>query len=326
MTHKEILKLITNIRKHVEEKKWKCLHPYCNEYAINSHLLQKNGVLNYLADDGHLIEIKGNEFFKIEKQGALISKRVGINKAISQPLFCNEHDTKIFKDIETHPIDFFNPRVQLLFSYRSLCSELRKKQKGIENFRRQKQSKILQTQLNPISEAYGNRTLSGFEIGAEDLEKLKLEFEKVIPANDYSTFVIKTYAYDLIKVCVSAMFSPVQPDGIALKKAWEQEEPLSSIFINVIPQKKNLIVIVGYHKDFKDDWIINYVNSWQDLSFTKLQYQLTDLITTRVETWSVAPSLFDNIPKPIIKKFIKYWNANSMNLDATQIADFNLFS
>lgn len=325
MDNKEILKIVAKILRNVDSLKWKCLYPNCNEIAINSHLLQKNGILNYLAEDGHLYEIRGNDLFKIEKEGALISKRVGINKAISQPLFCNQHDTKIFREIETSPINFFDPRVQLLFSYRSLCSELRKKQKGIESFKRQAQSRILQMYTSNISEAYGKHTLKGFEIGAADLEKLKLDFEKAISENEYANFEIKTYAFDLIKICASALFSPIQPDGKALKKAWEQEQPLNTIFINVIPQEKNLIIIVGYHKKFKDDWIIKYVNSWKGLNAYQLQQQLTDLISSRVETWSVAPSLYENIPKPIIKKFEKYWNSNSLNLSATQVIDFNLF-
>ena len=325
MDNKEIFKIIANILRNVDSLKWKCLYPNCKEIAINSHLLQKNGILNYLAEDGHLYEIRGNDFFKIEKEGALISKRVGINKAISQPLFCNQHDTKVFREIETSPINFFDSRVQLLFSYRSLCSELRKKQKGIENFKRQAQSRILQMSTSSNSEAFRKRNLKGNEISAAGLEKVKLDFEKAISENDYANFEIKTYALDLIKVCASALFSPIQPDGKALKKAWEQEIPLNTIFINVIPQKNNLIIIVGYHKNFKDDWISKYVNSWKDLNVYQLQQKLTDLISTRVETWSVAPSLYENIPKPIIKKFEKYWNSNSLNHSATQVIDFNLF-
>jgi hypothetical protein len=322
---RELLKIITNIRRNVEEKKWICLYPDCNENAINSHLLQKNGILNYLVEDGHLIEIKGNEFVKIEKEGALISKRVGINKAISQPLFCNKHDTNIFKGIETHPIDFSNSKVQMLFSYRSLCSELRKKQKAIENFTRQEKSHIIQANANPASINYGKKALEGFKIGASDLMKFKIDFEKEILDDSPSYYVFKTFTYDLIKVCVSAMFSPIQPDSDALIKAWKQEQPLSSIFINVIPQANALIIIIGYHKNFIDDWIANYIKSWTDLDIHSLQLKLTDLISTRVETWSIAPSLFNKIPKATKNKFVKYWNANSMNLDTTQNANFNLF-
>jgi hypothetical protein len=66
---KERLKIMSNISKNVQNKEWNCLFKGCQDNAINSHLLQRNGILNNLIEDGHLIEIKANDFFEIEKKG-----------------------------------------------------------------------------------------------------------------------------------------------------------------------------------------------------------------------------------------------------------------
>lgn len=42
----EKIKILQNINKNVNNKNWECLHPNCENNAINSHLLQKNGILN----------------------------------------------------------------------------------------------------------------------------------------------------------------------------------------------------------------------------------------------------------------------------------------
>ena len=37
------------LEKSLVKRKWKCMCPNCNENAINSHLLQRNGILNNVA-------------------------------------------------------------------------------------------------------------------------------------------------------------------------------------------------------------------------------------------------------------------------------------
>lgn len=322
---KERLKVIANIQKNVDNKKWKCLHPGCEDDAINSHLLQRNGVLNNIVDNGHLIEIKANDMFKMEEMGHLSFKNVGVKNAISYPLFCNKHDTEVFKIVETYPIDFEDYRVQLLFSYRSLCAELRKKENAVETFKRILNSNILNP--NPFHKNLRLETQKkANEIGISDITVFKTAMEKDLQFTKTQNFVFKTFIYDEMKICVSAVFSPLDPETSDLKKAVEREKPLNNVYINVIPQKGQLIIIAGYHKDFKDKWITDFLDSWANLDKTALENKLTNLIATKVETWCMAISLFNSIPKITQEKFAEYWEMNMSNIDLTQGVDFNLFS
>lgn len=69
--------------------------------TINSHLLQRHGVLDNIIEDGHMYELRVRDIFKWSKDvPPVVFKKVGLNDAISYPLFCNHHDTELFLDIE----------------------------------------------------------------------------------------------------------------------------------------------------------------------------------------------------------------------------------
>jgi len=49
---RKILEVTQGIFKNVKSKTWKCLIEGCENNAINSHLLQRNGILNYITENG----------------------------------------------------------------------------------------------------------------------------------------------------------------------------------------------------------------------------------------------------------------------------------
>lgn len=317
--------ILKNIRKNVNEKSWPCLHENCNTRSINSHLLQQKGILDNITEEGHLIEIKTRDHFQ-ENQPDFNYKRVGIKKAISLPLFCNHHDSALFKEIETHPISFNNKRTQLLFSYRSLCGELRKKEKILEINKRSLNSNILRDLLHPQGRKLLESQANGLTLGIMDMTFFKTEFENDLSDDRQNSFTFRTYKFESVKICVSAIFSPLFPEQMESAKTLNPEEPLSCVFVNVIPQPNDLYIIVGYHNKFTNSWIEDYIHSWGNLKTNQVQKKLTDLIGTRVESWSMAPSLLDKIPISTRNKFLKYWDDNAFNLSTSQTAHFNLFA
>ena len=134
---KQTLNIIGDIYKHVLKKSWQCMIPNCTECAINSHLLMRHGVLTNVVENNHLYELRVHMPYAFKK-GVFPAqfKRVGINDAISYPLFCNSHDTSVFFEIEHGEIDYSKYRNLLLFSYRALCAEIRKKEIEVEKLTR----------------------------------------------------------------------------------------------------------------------------------------------------------------------------------------------
>jgi len=315
---KQFKKVVSEIYKHVNEKKWGCIIDGCVEVAINSHLLQKNGILNNVTEKGHIIEIKATDIFSWSSEKAPIAmKRVGINNAFSLSLFCSKHDTSIFKEIETHPLEMDNYRNQLLLSYRVVCAEIRKKELNLELKTRILNSKTLYVLIN---REYVETFITGTKIGIKDLRHYKDIFEKELEKAE-NEFVFKVFKYPLIKVYGSATFSPLEKHILNPI----QNTPFNSVFIHVIPYENNLNIIVGYCKNFVSDWIIKYVTGWENLNSNQLELKLTDLFAARIENWGLSPNIHEKISKQTLDEFMKYLHENSMNFEEGQETNLNLF-
>jgi hypothetical protein len=125
---KQFQSLYAQVYKNIFSNKWPCLIEGCKKTAINSHLLQHNSILEMLAENGHLYEIRPLDVYRQQINSLSLEFRlIGISRALSLPLFCNEHDTSTFKIIETEPINFLNYKAQFLLSFRAVCAETRKK-------------------------------------------------------------------------------------------------------------------------------------------------------------------------------------------------------
>lgn len=311
-------KIIATIIRNVHSKKWECIIDGCTDKAINSHLLQQNGILDNVSTDGHLIEYKQTDPFTWREDAPPFEmKRIGKKKAFSLPLFCNNHDTSIFKEVETHPIDLEQYRVHLLLSYRVVCAEIRKKQVNVEQFSRF---------LNAESLKYGGGleqielAKTGNELGIKDLETFKKLFEEELE-NETSRFTFKVYKYPFLDIYGSAVFSPID----YLITDPKQVEPLNSVFIHVIPYNEETNIIVGYSNDYVDDWIMEYVDSWQELEDEDFEKHLTKLFTAHIENWGMSPDLLSEIKEENLKLLEEYTVQNAINHSIHQQVDFNLF-
>jgi hypothetical protein len=317
-------RVINSIKKSVKERSWKCLHAECKCKSINSHFLQQKGVLDIMLINNHLYEMKQNDLFDMHTKGTFGFKKVGIKKAFSLPLFCPYHDTQLFKAIENNnAVSFYDYKTQLLLSYRSCCNEIRRKEIVFEEYRRILKSTQIQ---NPLFKIEIGSVYKSQEMGIKDFYFFKTCFESELYKKEQYSFTFKVYEYPLIKICASGVFSPLDnSDPIKFKKYVQQEKPLNSIFVNVFPYRDKTVIIFGYSKEFSDDWIVEYVNSWGDLSEVNLGFKLTDLITARMNSWTLSPDLYDIIPAKKKDEFLQYWNIHMNDLSINQVIGFNLF-
>ena len=318
--HREI---INNIYRNSSQKKWNCIVDNCSQAAINSHLLQRNGILDKVIEGGHMIELTKKNLFSDK----FILKDVGVKDAISISLFCNICDTKLFKEIETEPIHFYNYRTQLLFSYRATCAEIRQKEKNIEFYSRILNANTLDIKnRNPEAADLMKTVIVSSKVGIKDLSFYKEQFEDYLMNGGEENFIFTTIPYYPLKVCASAMTSPLLPE--------EEENPnvvyggkvWNSVFINLIPQTDNLYVIIGYHKDCSNDWIQNYKNSWNTNNKEQQQLNISDLLATRILHWGISRSIHSKIPEEIKQKLTEFWDNNLMEFSTELKFNYNLFA
>jgi len=288
---------IAKIHRESDKKKRKCIIDGCENHSINSHLLQRNGLLKNISVDGHLIErklIDPNKFIK--DQHPVEFKRVGLKNAFSLSLFCNKHDSEIFKPIESSTVDFELYESQLLLSYRVTLAEIRKKEIVIEKFQNMLDSKVLDGKFNrfPIESL-----LRGFKYGINDLKIFKNIFEKEFVTSN-KNFVFKTYKYPLIKIYASAIFSP---DKTTSLDSEDPNIPYEQIFIHLLPLENELLIICGYNKQYQNKFVRKYVNKWNKLNSKKLGIGLTKLFCDRIENWGLSPEVYDRIQTEKLIKF-----------------------
>lgn len=310
-------KIIANIIKNVHSKKWECIIDDCTETAINSHLLQQNGILDNVSVDGHLIECKITDPFSWKEDSPLFEmKKIGKKKALSLPLFCNNHDTSIFKEVETHPIDLEQYKVHLLLSYRVVCAEIRTKEVIVEQYSRFLNAESLKSDGGL---EYIESGKEGNELGIKDLKRYKELFEEELK-NEASRFTFKVYKYSFLAIYASAIFSPID-----YLKDPKQVKPLNSVFIHVIPYNEHTYIIVGYSNDYVDYRIKEYVDSWEELEEEDFEKKLTKLFAAYIENWGMSPVLLAKIKKENLKLFENYIASNVNNYSLYQRVDFNLF-
>jgi hypothetical protein len=106
------------------KKRWDlCLCPgdSCEEKAINAHSIQNRRTLDLLSVNGHIIMPKPK--LTATALPTFIFKSLSQNKATSFTGLCKNHDTELFKPIDTNQLDINDPEHLFLVAYRSVLRE-----------------------------------------------------------------------------------------------------------------------------------------------------------------------------------------------------------
>lgn len=317
---KEVLRIKGNIRKQVcRNNTWDCICSGCSEKAINSHLLMRNGVLNRVVEDGHLYELRSDAIQAFRPDKMPISfKRVGINQAISLPLLCIGHDTGLFIEIEREEVNYANYRHLLLYCYRALLAEIRKKEIELEILRRESKSTVLYTY-------YGYDGIRNIEIQYENMKKGIQELNYYCDClksdidNDTESFVFSSRGLDIKGVYASSTSSL-----FTTEQDMESDKILNTFFFHLIPTESATQLIIGYHKEHYNNSLLNYVKRWQEVQNEEIGIMLTALFT-QIETWGMSPSLYERIKEQNITRYYNKLAYSLKSVNQIPREDFNLF-
>jgi hypothetical protein len=316
-------KKLLEVRKKSEKKTRKCMFDNCSNLTIKSHVLQKNGILRDISEHNHLIQMLPANPFEMQEKGISDFKLVGINDVYTFQGFCNNHDSQIFKSIETEAtIDFQDKAQQALFCYRGLCQEIRRKEianEWIIDLKPYFPYHYL-TLINSLSD--------GFIDGMSNLTFFKTELEKSIISNNYDQFVFETIKIPKIDLCISV---PLNIGNLEIPKdhdyeKWRNENKIiPTSFINLFPKENENYVIVGFHKDYPCHWTSNFINIMKTANREKIFKEISDLLTLRLEFWTMSQSLFKKIPQIKIAEYKFLFSQNIFDHSPELKTDLNLF-
>ena len=315
---------IWNVNK---EKKRKCIVDNCQNFAINSHILQKNGIINLICENRHFYILGLTDFFKPQAifDSPIQFRKIGINEGLSFPLFCNTHDTELFNDIE---IGEYNPnlyKTQLLFVYRSVCKELRKKEIQIDIQGTILNNPTIRTEFTDKKIEMTTDLLNGYILGAKDLIYYKKEIESELAklatgSSNPTQFTFITAITNKLDVCTSTLFSPIDYDTHAF-----QDEPFKAIFISIFPKDDLTLIICGYHNKFSSNWMSDFTSSWKTLTPEEIQKRISEILITRCETWGISPALFNSMNAEKKGAVVHEFLNNLYSHDEDLVSEINIF-
>ncbi len=310
-------KIIENIvKKALSIDNWTCMRNGCNNKTIKSHLLQRHGVLDNITEDGHMYEVRPKSLFD-QSENRMTFQKVGIKNALSWPLFCNKHDTELFKPIECKDLDCSNYKNQLLFSLRAICAELRKKEISLEIY-----SKILEEIPHPKTYKQLSPSIEGLKNGISDYQTYKELIDKELDIFKHK-FHFCNFSYPKIGIYASTILSYIEYNDYAEKV--RSEKPWEIVFLHIIPQPSSTQIIIGYHEDYCNNSILKLVNDWGVLNKTTLGEKLTEAFVFHTEGWGLSPSLYRSIPESKKLQYIKIFQDNILFHEANLHTNLNIF-
>lgn len=294
-----------------------CFHPKCNEKSINSHILQKNGILSSIAEENHVVEMQINLF----NEDVHFFKKIGINKAFSFNCFCLNHDTELFKSIEVEEIDFSNYKNLLLFTLRTIYNEKYRKLVNIDTYECQKTNHPDLYDVNIL-----NGKLSQEKLGLSDIEKTELTIWEDLN-NSTESYVFKVREISKKDICLSAFYNyetSIELNNYLIKHRKHKEEVID-IFVNLFPYKEKSIFMMAYKKDNENE-VKGYINEFFTDNEKRLERKITNLMMFQCETWIVSNNFYSKRIKKDERNFSFAVNFSNNNMNERRFFDLNLFS
>lgn len=293
-----------------------CYHPSCTEKSINSHILQKNGILSTIATDRHIWEPEINNFKKPQLQ----FKRTGINQVYSFNCFCDKHDTDLFKKIENDKIDFNDYESCLLFTLRTLYNEIWRKEVNIKMY-----DCLLKESPENFNNPYFLEHIRQEKLGLGDLKFMETEIWNDLD-NGTESYVFESRKINTTGLCLSSFYNydtTEEMHNYRIKHGKDMER-VAEIFINIFPYENETILLMGYNK--KDEQKVKgYFYTFFKESEKKVQRKLTNLMLFQCETWVVSEKFYNNKIKDIVELFASGFSFSCNNPNERQMFDLNIF-
>jgi hypothetical protein len=272
----------------------------CSSAPIKAHAIQNSRALEVLAEDGHVVmvkpEIKGEEF-------GLPFKRVGRNLATTFTGMCLEHDTLLFRAIDTNEIDPTNAEHSFLVAYRAVL-------KGLH-------AALAVGQMIQLSFHKGVELGHFSEVGPE----MTLATVHAIAAMQMFEFsqcfhqAYKTTAWDSIvhvTLCIPTLSPALAASGVCLPVEAQTLKRKNRPFLvfSIFPQNNSHFVQFSWLPEV--DVVMRLVT--KDIitaSGDRQLHLLSKFILKYTETFTLKPSVYESFSRPQVDQITKYFLANA---------------
>ncbi|ODJ48105.1 YecA family protein [Brochothrix thermosphacta] len=229
-------RLYSESHKHFRDTDFKTCFGFdnnCDHGYISSHSLQNNGVLNLIADEGHvyMLDINYREHSLVP---ILEFRKIGKNQASTFDGFCKYHDEEYFKIIEDVPFEGTDEQ-NYWFAFRAHCFEAHRK------YRLKKSYSSL---FKKSPEATKNKQLSnnyrGNELSIIDMEVDYNRFKNIYETREYDKLesFVKVLPFKTAFTLTTAVAICVDIEGNPAADIYNYSESIYPIYLFICNSKR----------------------------------------------------------------------------------------
>ena len=265
--------------------KWsfsKCLDPTltCQESAIRAHSIQNANALSLIEEDNHVYELK---LRVTDGKPVCAFQKVGRNNASTFAGMCGQHDTEIFRPIDSKPLATDNLEQLFLIAYRSVTRELHAVMEGAARIQGSYKNlvgvgKVPGTEFSPAGLEATQHLLKAWSVWKYrhkyfDRDLVRGRFSNI----KHSIFKIENEKPIL---AASSFFSVDH-------KPWEKS--FAAVTTNVVPTSLTETVIIFIYASEHSGKIRKYIAPIILAKGKKQKYELSYLLLSDAENFFVSP-------------------------------------
>jgi hypothetical protein len=316
---KEKIALIEFYRRKSLNKNRVCFEQGCNKNAIDSHILQKNGIISNISERGHVVECVIDPF---QNDNQLRFKPSGINEVFTFKGFCQDHDNMLFKEIEKYEFDLTNYKHQLLFAYRTSVNETRKKETMLDFYNSLKTDPRISLPRQLIEQS-----IIGYELGISDGDHTRQMLYNNIHYQSSHDFLFYTIQLPLYEVCICGVYTfetTLEIKAMELFQSQKYKAPLTDVFVTFIPTEKESILSIGFMSGYNKSCDEFYKTLFENNDRKAILHHVSDIMLLQIENWIVSKTFYTEKIKNRESQIKSIINWAQDNWDERRSLDLNL--
>ncbi len=222
--------------------------PPCPRRPIRSHSIQRAGPIQRLADaTNHVLMFRMD--LRLDERPLANARPVGVRDATTFPGLCNEHDTSLFREIETRSLIAPTTEQLFLLSYRAVLRELYAKRCQEEQSRQMVRMVAEDPGASPYAVAVAISHAYDVYVGTHHLTQAKLAHDAVWKTRTYDRFFrFITRRTRPVAFAVASFFTPIYDFSGAAIPHGAPRAALPSLTLDVAPDGDGTLISLAIQR------------------------------------------------------------------------------
>ena len=323
LTRERYIQIIEEIRNRINNARYTCMCPQCNEKAINSHVFQRKRIIKQITTNGKVYAFILDDFFNLlYGRNPIKYEHKGAKESFSFYGFCQKHDNDLFLPIENDDVDWTDARCQYLLGYKTICREIRIKQKAFTYLDEVSKTFVWENGLEYIPILISKQK-KDIERTLPTLEQYKRLFEQGIFKTDYSKYKFKLIALPFcLDLCLASPITIAEENRYAFIPKTQIVDTVN--IVNIFPYNNQTFILLGFLDGMPNTWCSDIYNALQSNDRKVVANTLQDIMF-RSDFNCISEKLYNNI-KDKLPLFYEEWRELGTNFNKELSYNSDLFS